>query len=292
MQSGHSQIRPNLKTGNQLKPLPEETDYFDPKFIEFHDNNSKLVPQNKTGIPTGVLSHFISGDTPTLYAGTRQKNNTKPISKPNSESAFTFFGMPIPSLNLNNFWNSGKSFDKQKKDGRRDPSPPTEPEVHKNGFVPLLPGVGGFVPINVSDPPVNHTVHSHHVSGHATVSKVSLPTHTRREPADDLFFNESEQPYRSHRNVSHRESLFEVSTTGVNLLPTVKSNISQIVSSHTENQPSTTETPTILTNKSHALKDYEHSSFSNHLPLTSTHEPGNSSNISNKFSYSNSEINS
>lgn len=240
MSSGPAQIQPSTKPSSYLKPLPEETDYFDPKFIEYHENNSKIVPQNKTAIPPEVLSHFIPGDTPTLYAGARPKNSTKPTVNPNQGTAFTFFGMPMPSLNLNNFWNSGKSLlDKQKKDSRREPWPPSEPEIQKDGFVPLLPGEGGFVPMNITTPK-NHTIHSHHISGHATIAKVTSPSSTQRsEPIDVDDFYDNESPLRSNRNVSHNDPLFE--TNSKSFIPISNTTSSRIV---TENRRhSTTESP-------------------------------------------------
>lgn len=200
---------PTAKPQNHLKPLPEETDYFDPKFIEYHENNSKTNPQNVTSIPPGVMSHFIPGDTPTLYAGARTKPNVTKNNPPPAQgsSAFTFFGMPLPSLNLNNFWNSGKSVDKPKKHGRHEAWPPSEPEIQKDGFVPMLPGIGGFVPMNVT--PTDRNSSGHHAIGHATIAKVPQP----QNPADEVddFFAELESP-RTNRNVSHRDSLFGSST--------------------------------------------------------------------------------
>lgn len=206
-----AQVVPSTKPNSYLKPLPEETDYFDPKFIDYHENNnSKTTPQNGS-IPPEVLSHFIPGDTPTIYAGGRKKSNgtQTPTMNPNQGTSFTFFGMPIPSLNLDNFWNSGKSGEKQKKDGRRESWPVSEPDIQKDGFVPILPGEGGFVPMNISTTPKNHSVFSHHVSGHATISKVSLPTSTQRgEPIEEEFYD-NDPPSRIHRNVTHRDPLLE-----------------------------------------------------------------------------------
>lgn len=206
-----AQVQPASKPNSYLKPLPEETDYFDPKFIEYHENNSRPAPQNKTAIPASVLSHFISGDTPTLYAGIKPKiNATKPNTPPQSSSAFTFFGMPLPSLNLNNFWNSGKSMDKSKKHGRHESWPPTEPEIQKDGFVPVLPGIGGFVPMNMSTTD-SKNVTPHHVTGHATIAKVALP---QKEIVNSEDFFDLEPTARPNRNVSHhKETFVEISTT-------------------------------------------------------------------------------
>lgn len=191
---------------SHLKPLPEETDYFDPKFIEYHENSSKTVAQNKTLVPEGVMSHFIPGDTPTIYAGSRTKPNiTKNQPTPQGSSAFTFFGMPIPSLNLNSFWNSGKSLEKPKKHGRNENWPPAvEPQIQKDGFVPILPGIGGFIPMNIT--PVGRNSSGFHGLGHATVAKVLQPPSTADE---EEFFTELDSP-RINRNVSHLDTNFDL----------------------------------------------------------------------------------
>lgn len=269
-----AQIQPNAKPNSYLKPLPEETDYFDPKFIEYHENNSKTLPQNKSSIPADVLAHYIPGDTPTLYAGTKSKNNsTKPIANPNQGSAFTFFGMPIPSLNLNNFWNSGKSLDKHKKDSRREPWPPSEPEIQKDGFIPLLPGEGGFVPMNITTPK-NHTVHTHHVSGHATISKVTLPTSTQRnDPINAEEFFDNEPPLRTNRNVSHRDSLLEINSKN-NFVPI--SNINDTRAETENRRYSTTELPktTFISEPVFSSEVHDDSVFSDRIADTITMKPG------------------
>lgn len=119
----------------------------------------------------------------------KTSNGNSPSHPQQSNSAFTFFGMPLPSLNLNNFWNSGKSLNKlQKKHGRHESWPPSEPEIQKDGFVPMLPGDGGFVPMNVTtiSPRGRKTSSGHrHASGHATISKVSSSLHNPAEESED-----------------------------------------------------------------------------------------------------------
>lgn len=98
------------------RPLPEESEYFYEDFVEYEENStlpynlsqysstystSSSTESNVQTIPPGVLSHFIPGDTPTLYAGTRPQTTTPQIPSTNTKqpnTAFTFFGMPLPSL--------------------------------------------------------------------------------------------------------------------------------------------------------------------------------------------------
>ncbi|XP_073995253.1 artichoke isoform X2 [Rhodnius prolixus] len=145
------------------KPLPEETDYFYEDYIEYEENASLPIQlaSSSTIIPTAIvppppqssttrqpppMSHFVAGDTPTLYAKPADEaKNNKP------KTTYTFFGMPLPSISLGNFWGSSR-----KQDGRgrftgitatvqQVPSPPNKVE---EGFRPMLSDVsGGFRPI-------------------------------------------------------------------------------------------------------------------------------------------------
>ena len=112
---------------------------------------SSLTVGSTSTVAPGVLSHFIAGDTPTLYAkpGSDEGKNHKPTPTPSS--TFTFFGMPLPSLNLGGFWGSGRNADgaKSRFPGARGrvQQLPGPPQMEK-GFLPVVPGTtGGFRPI-------------------------------------------------------------------------------------------------------------------------------------------------
>lgn len=167
----------NFSNKNHLAPLPEESDYFYDDYVDYPYNETIItepvhlignenVKQHKAAttttpksIKTNASSHFVPGDTPTIYAAT--KNKTKTPSKVQgspSSSGFTFFGLPLPTLNLNNLW--GRTADapltiaERKSAIVNKPSrldlplfPQTQPEF-QTGFKPILPGViGGFKPI-------------------------------------------------------------------------------------------------------------------------------------------------
>ncbi|XP_018575842.1 protein artichoke [Anoplophora glabripennis] len=170
---------------NNIAPSPEESEYFYDDYIDYPynesmiDNTGPLNEQSKDKtvdlkpvtmkVPITTKSpHYTSGDTPTIYAAS--KNNTKKFSIPPkvnnspSTSGFTFFGVPLPNLNLNNLLGTGK--------GRMEAKvpPPTISAERKTaivnkldantgrssignipqiqtGFVPVLPSYGGFKPI-------------------------------------------------------------------------------------------------------------------------------------------------
>ncbi|RZC43108.1 LRR 8 domain containing protein [Asbolus verrucosus] len=169
-------LKANISKENQnhLAPSPEESEYFYDEYVDypFNDTKNNLPQDQKTdgGNPTPKSPHYTPGDTPTIYAA--PKNKTKPdipkeVSDSPSTSGFTFFGVPLPSLNLKNLLGGNGRMDDKKsttntpiaerkmaivnkpaRSGARGGlGLPSSPEVQTGGFVPLLPGSGGFKPI-------------------------------------------------------------------------------------------------------------------------------------------------
>lgn len=111
---------------NNLSPSPEETDYFYDEFVDYPINMTSLTDTIKNNIrkPTNnnknqqASSHYIPGDTPTIYAASNNNNKSKlqppkEVTGSPSSSGFTFFGVPLPSLGLNNlFGNNGRMTEK------------------------------------------------------------------------------------------------------------------------------------------------------------------------------------
>ncbi|CAB0020250.1 unnamed protein product, partial [Nesidiocoris tenuis] len=164
-----------------LKPLPEESDYFYEDYIEYDDNTTKVITGNhninnlveqahngqqtyvaptaappQAARPTQttqsppVMSHYVPGDTPTIYAKptTNSIVGSKPTPKP---TQYTFFGMPLPTLNIGNFWGSSRNNDGKSRfpgaKARIQQVTTTTPKV-ENGFLPILQSDrGGFKPI-------------------------------------------------------------------------------------------------------------------------------------------------
>lgn len=195
-----------------VAPSPEESEYFYDEYVEYQyeDGNSTAVKNHSTvmlttDIPlivdpsssdvvttpnTGVSSHYISGDTPTFYAGSRyEKNKTTETNNavkqhatatPQTSSGFTFFGIPLPSLSLGTLWGSGRNADAKSDtggvrfiggQGKVQMLPP--PPVQSGGFVPMLPGSGGFVPI--ADPRIRHdSINQSHNANQVHVNYTTL----------------------------------------------------------------------------------------------------------------------
>lgn len=158
---------------NNFPPSPEESEYFYDDYVDYPYNETLL---NETKIntvePTTAKpsSHYISGDTPTIYAAPKNKTKNpdapKEIPGSPSSSGFTFFGLPLPSINLNGLLGNGRKEEQQQPatqsqadrkagivtstsrgTGRGKVFPPTLPEIQTGGFVPVTPGYGGFKPM-------------------------------------------------------------------------------------------------------------------------------------------------
>lgn len=174
---GLQQTFMNLKTNTtKIKELPQtgdESEYFYDEYSDYPTNETveqeKLL-QNKT-------KHYITGNTPTLYAEIKNKTKSpdgpKVVMNSPSSSGFTFFGVPLPSLN--SLLGAGRKSDAQptaqrkaaivnltsRGNGRGSAALPTLPEIQSGGFVPIVPGSGGFKPmINLTVTPTTQNIYS------------------------------------------------------------------------------------------------------------------------------------
>lgn len=168
-----SQPVPQIGNNVQMAPSPEESEYFYDEYVDYPFNDTSMELGNSTkylffnrthGFNSTPAYHFIPGDTPTLYAGhnPNKTHSNAQYNNINPGTGFTFFGMPLPSLNIGKLWGSQRKTERKMQDGRpRDSGrlqafPPSQPDVQSGGFVPLTPGAsGGFQPI--SDPSSNMT---------------------------------------------------------------------------------------------------------------------------------------
>ncbi|XP_033208072.1 protein artichoke [Belonocnema kinseyi] len=140
-----------------------DLDYYYNDYVDYGPQNStNLLPTaypptlSPIVVPPSPPPEIIQTTPPPKLSNL--KNNTIPQKKTPSippspsSSGFTFFGVPLPSLNFNLWGNSGRKADRKDDSGRPGRGryrtfPPTEPEIHRGGFVPIPQGEGGFVPI-------------------------------------------------------------------------------------------------------------------------------------------------
>lgn len=167
-------LKDNSTRKKGIPPLPQESDYFYDDYIDLNETtiseeerlllNRKTTEKPPPAPPAQANSHYVSGDTPTIYAATKNKTSnpdtTKTATKSPSSSGFTFFGVPLPSLNTL-LGGTGRKSDAEptaqrksaivhvpgRGNGRGNVFPPTVPEIQSGGFVPIVPGSGGFQPM-------------------------------------------------------------------------------------------------------------------------------------------------
>ncbi|KAG7189218.1 hypothetical protein KM043_008781 [Ampulex compressa] len=156
-------LRMNLKNPSTRKPATfPETDYFY-EYLDYQPDNKTDAANGPTYTSTQASVRPVNEPAKMTVPPERQKdqgskNDTVPVKNSQvppspSTSGFTFFGVPLPSLNFNLWGNSGRKAERKEYSGGRPGKgryrvfPPTEPEIHRGGFVPLPRGQGGFVPI-------------------------------------------------------------------------------------------------------------------------------------------------
>lgn len=207
-------------------------------------------------ISPDVLSHYVPGDTPTLYASSRPNSSSFPDEHPlqsnSGGTAFTFFGVPIPPLNFNNIWGQTKGTGKRLKDSRRNSLPKKTSAVEQDSFTSMLPGSGGFRPTTTTDRTLFEketgseddvdTIHKNKSTLHKfTESSGSTRYHYSSTTEPPFYYNKfsnSDNNFSKFVNITTRDSLFESATINSIIRSTAKPNLS--------NQLQTTTAATIL----------------------------------------------
>lgn len=197
-------------------------------------------------IPPEILSHYVPGDTPTLYASTRPNTssyapeNSSQGGSPGGGTAFTFFGVPIPPLNFNSAWGQAKGNGKRVKDSRRNSLPKKTSTVDQDGFTPMLPGTGGFRPImstpdntffgeDMESEEDNDTIYKNRSTSNKIIGLGgSTPRYhissTTESPFQDDRYPGNEYSYSKFVNITTRDSLFESATINSIIRSTAKPN--------------------------------------------------------------------
>ncbi|XP_071638827.1 uncharacterized protein Atk isoform X2 [Temnothorax longispinosus] len=178
-------------SSTQKPSVSQDSDYFY-QYVDYQDNGSDtstLLPSVSTiSAPTQTVK-IIHPPPPTQK---HQKNATSPIKKnpmmpPSpSSSGFTFFGLPLPNLNFNLWGNSGRKAERKESSsdrpgrGRYRSFPPTEPEIHRGGFLPLPRGQSGFVPI--ADPRLTYEKQAKHENTSKSLNVSNTSVQEERPP--------------------------------------------------------------------------------------------------------------
>ncbi|XP_059059230.1 protein artichoke [Achroia grisella] len=140
------------------RPSPEESEYFYDEYVDYPYNETLIEGlNNDINLIQSNKSHENQG-IPTLYAEMKNTTNRNPV-KPNvpshPTSGFTFFGMPLPSLDMGKLLNNGRKVDwSENRNSQHKYQNPETPKFETGGFAPMLPTTaGGFKPI--PNPTVN-----------------------------------------------------------------------------------------------------------------------------------------
>ncbi|CAH0404652.1 unnamed protein product [Chilo suppressalis] len=152
------------------RPAPEESEYFYEDYVDYPYNET-LVDTLNNDIRLLQNNHNKSqqldtvGVAPTVHIDLKNTtityNKTTDTKQP--ASGFTFFGMPLPPLDVGKLLNSGRKVDwansKNTQHTNRNYPTPAPPKFETGGFAPVLPTTsGGFKPIPNPVLNVSHTI--------------------------------------------------------------------------------------------------------------------------------------
>lgn len=95
-------------------PSPIDSEYFDDQYIDYPINETHLAISNSSGpvqnIPYGQLPDVPGANlSNTILNYNKHKQFLQQQQQQAPGSQFTFFGMPLPSLNIGNLWNNGRT---------------------------------------------------------------------------------------------------------------------------------------------------------------------------------------
>lgn len=254
----------NSEEADKTKPLPEETDYFYEDVVDLNDKTEvqRDVSTEKTSstIPPAVLSHYVPGDTPTLYASARPNSSSyadeQPVQSNLGGTAYTFFGVPIPPINLNNIWGQTKGNGKRVKDSRRNSLPKKTSTVDQDGFTQLLPSAESFRPVmstqdqnfsgeDMDSEEEDETIYKNNNSSNKIMGPGSTPRYHLSSTTESPYyfdrFSSNDVSYSKFVNITTRDSLFESATINSIIRPTGKPNLGN-------DQQQTASSPTLLQN--------------------------------------------
>ncbi|CAG9784598.1 unnamed protein product [Diatraea saccharalis] len=150
------------------RPAPEESEYFYEDYVDYPynetlvdtlNNDIRLLQNNnnKSQHETVAVPNVNIEIKNTTIISSKTTNMKKPAS------GFTFFGMPLPPLDVGKLLNSGRKVDwsnnKNLQHSNKNYQTPAPPKFETGGFAPILPTTsGGFKPIPNPTMNVTHTL--------------------------------------------------------------------------------------------------------------------------------------
>lgn len=201
-------LNPKFSTNKIInRPTPEESEYFYDEYVDYPYNETLLNGLNNAYIQNSVnKSHYTTIKNPVLQM--QSKNNSLKNHTTIPSSGFTFFGMPLPALDVGKLWNSGRKIDLPNKQSDRKINTfqiPEHPKFETGGFSPILPTTaGGFMPI--PNPTAN-------ITSKFIVDKLKTPTNVTKEAniEQNVLLSTIKPPVKSiHTNATHKKSSTEI----------------------------------------------------------------------------------
>lgn len=203
-----TQIKNNYHTNKiNTRPSPEESDYFYDDYVDYPINET-LIDGIKNEIGLNNKSHENIGDIPVLYAGTKNHTNRKPpsVAPTKPTSSFTFFGMPLPPIDVGKILNTGRKMDwpaNKNAEGSKVYQVTEAPKFETGGFAPMLPTTsGGFMPIPDPTLTVSQTV----------VSNEGEMKYSKKGSTEYSIIEHSTQPtiHKVESNTTHQKIKSEI----------------------------------------------------------------------------------
>ncbi|KAL7018451.1 hypothetical protein ACKWTF_010759 [Chironomus riparius] len=116
---GYEEFPPNIQPyyNSNQRPSPAESDYFYDQYVDFPINDTINNSLNS--------SNLRLNQTNSPYIDFNQNKftlNQFPPTPPQPTSAFTFFGQPLPSLNIGNIWGQGRTANTRATSGEMGPT--------------------------------------------------------------------------------------------------------------------------------------------------------------------------
>lgn len=208
-----SQIKNTYQANKINRPSPEESDYFYDEYVDYPYNET-LIDGLNNEVGATQNNNRSSVGLPTIYAAmknTTDRNKQTPANGPNS--GFTFFGMPLPPIDMGKLLNTGRKIDwPDKKNSQKHSHShshgnkyqlPEPPKFETGGFSPILPTTaGGFKPI--PDPTLN-------VSQTAVQTQIAT-TYNKQGAMEQVIAAISTKPpvKTVHNNTTHQKIKSEI----------------------------------------------------------------------------------
>ncbi|KAL4715195.1 hypothetical protein ACJJTC_012242 [Scirpophaga incertulas] len=188
------------------RPAPEESEYFYDEYVDYPYNETLINGINNDIRVTQNVNktHNQEVSSPTTIRNTTNKIlGTGNVKMP--ESSFTFFGMPLPPLDMEKLLNSGRKVDwannRNLQHNNKNYQTQAPPKFETGGFEPVLPTTsGGFMPIPNPTMNISHTVRSNEVIrnySNAANMEHSLSVAVTMPPVKTVHTNSTHQKIKS-----------------------------------------------------------------------------------------------